>query len=249
MSVSHDNAAQQPRTGTILETYTDLVLFFCVVVVFYGTPESVCYSSLFLTVKYLRNSPDCVTMAGTVHTQELHMQRLNSICRVCGDRSKRKYEKKKGSLCANYAEEIETYYGLAASEDSRLKFSQTMCRKCYQRLKRMKKSVNKETLEHSQADKECSKDIWCEYDPSSDVSTCSVCRHFEQQMKGGYSGNCFRVKNVKSGKNSATCSQSSVTATDPFEEIQSTSTPLKTRPISSTLMADSQTSPVKELRT
>ena len=188
-------------------------------------------------------------MAGTVHTQELHMQRLNSICRVCGDRSKRKYEKKKGSLCANYAEEIETYYGLAVSEDSRLKFSQTMCRKCYQRLNRMKKSVNKETLEHSQADKERSKDIWCEYDPSSDIHSCYVCRHFEQQMKGGYSGKCFRVKNAKSGQNSATCPQSSVAATDPFEETQSTSTPLKTRPTSSPLMVDSQTSPVKELRT
>ena len=45
------------------------MLFFCVVVVFYGTPESVRYSSPFLMVKYLRNSPDCATMAGTVHTQ------------------------------------------------------------------------------------------------------------------------------------------------------------------------------------
>ena len=69
LKVFHDNAAPQPRTVTILETYTDLVLFFCVVVVFYGTPEIVSYSSPFLTVKYLRNSPECATMAGTVHTQ------------------------------------------------------------------------------------------------------------------------------------------------------------------------------------
>ena len=39
------------------------------VVVFYGTPESVRYNSPFLTVKYLRNSPDCAMMAGTVHTR------------------------------------------------------------------------------------------------------------------------------------------------------------------------------------
>ena len=53
----------------------------------------------------------------------------------------------------------------------------------------------------------------------------------------------------KSGQNSTTCSQSSAAATNPFEEIQSTSTPLKTRPTSSALMVDSQTSPVQELRT
>ena len=86
MSVSHDNAAQQPRTVTILETYTDLVLFFCVVVVFYGTPESVCYSSPFLTVKYLRNSPDCATMAGTVHTQPVFVcvnERVDALIYFC----------------------------------------------------------------------------------------------------------------------------------------------------------------------
>ena len=48
-----------------------------------------CVTVAFFIVKYVRNSPDCVTMAVTVLTQELHMQHLYSVCIVCGDRLKR----------------------------------------------------------------------------------------------------------------------------------------------------------------
>ena len=49
----------------------------------------------------------CRTMAVKVHIKDLHTQRLNSVGQ-CGDRSKRKHEKKKGCLCVSYADEIET---------------------------------------------------------------------------------------------------------------------------------------------
>ena len=68
-------------------------------------------------------------------------------------------------------------------------------------------------------------------------------------MKGGYPGVCFRVKKMLSQGKIVPLACSPVKPLTPLMKLQSTSTPLKTRPTSSPLMVDFQTLPVKQLKT
>ena len=55
------------------------------------------------------------------HTEQFHLFRLNSLCRICGGRSQKKQQKqaKESPMqCRNYAEDLKNVLGVAVSQDT-----------------------------------------------------------------------------------------------------------------------------------
>ena len=124
-----------------------------------------------------------------VHSLSEHLQRVNSLCRLCGARTKRRMKDKNIAMksCAQYASAIYVFHNVNVLEDQEGKHSTTMCVKCYTRLMRLKRSSQPSTGTEDNASKHSQKSehIWCEFDPSVFLDQCVVCSHFELQSKGG----------------------------------------------------------------
>ena len=55
------------------------------------------------------------------HTEQFHLYRLNSLCRICGGRSHKKQQKqaKESPMqCRNYAEYLKNVLGVVVSQDT-----------------------------------------------------------------------------------------------------------------------------------
>ena len=76
-----------------------------------------------------------------IHRDLLHCERLNSLCRICGERSKRGSDLKLVKLCRNFVSEVARYYGLHISDETNgTLYSTTFCSKCYIRLVKLNNS-------------------------------------------------------------------------------------------------------------
>ena len=53
-----------------------------------------------------------------IHKDLLHCEKLISLCRICGERSKRRSDLKPVKLCRNYVSELARYYGLHISDET-----------------------------------------------------------------------------------------------------------------------------------
>ena len=71
--------------------------------------------------------------------------------------------------------------------DTASKHSGTLCRPCYMRLMRLKRSKvpSDFTLQAAKEDIDKSSGIWSEFSPLISADQCSVCAHFFNQTKGG----------------------------------------------------------------
>ena len=119
------------------------------------------------------------------HTKMLHLEKLNSMCRICGGRSKKRYDIKAAYVCHNYKELIQQCYKINVDDDNKLVYSKTLCRCCYSRMKRLQNSTpTTSTIAAIESDIQSSECIWTEFDPSDSVEECTVCFHFQQQGKG-----------------------------------------------------------------
>ena len=111
------------------------------------------------------------------HSLSEHARRINSLCRLCGERVKRGVKdrnRSKGTLCTQYSDEILSIFGINVVEDTDHKHSSFLCKKCQCRLvnfKNRKKSCEKavETALDS-FEKACG--IWTHYDESVSTGQC-----------------------------------------------------------------------------
>ena len=120
------------------------------------------------------------------HTKDLHLQRLNSLCRVCGQRSQKRKNARK-ILCKLYVSELKTFHDIDISHDDPSEQSETLCKKCYMRLVYLKAptNVSSHTLKVAKDAIEKSSSIWMAFNPLISRTDCTVCCHFQSQMKGG----------------------------------------------------------------
>ena len=76
-----------------------------------------------------------------IHRDRLHCERLNSLCRICGEKFKRRTDLKPVKLCRNYVSELARYYGLHIYDETNgTLYSTTFCSKCYIRLVKLNNS-------------------------------------------------------------------------------------------------------------
>ena len=75
------------------------------------------------------------------HTEDLHLQRLNSLCHVCGQRSLKRNDARK-ILCKLYVSELKTFHDIDILHDDPSEKSETLCKKCYMRLVYLKVPAN-----------------------------------------------------------------------------------------------------------
>ena len=114
------------------------------------------------------------------------MEKLNLLCRVCGERSKESKVKSQPKQCESYSQLLAKYHNINVNEDIDGVHSKTLCRKCYTRFAVMKsRNPTGSTLESVQKDIERSSVLWQEYNAAADASSCIVCSTYDKQKKGG----------------------------------------------------------------
>ena len=126
-----------------------------------------------------------------MHLLTEHLKRVNNLCRLCGERVKRKEKDsyKNIKLCANYVHELSLYRNINFAEDEDGKHPKGMCSRCYTKLmdcKRLKyESMNNGSCQHAARQRESSSAQWTHFDSSMLLHQCSSCSHYENQCKGG----------------------------------------------------------------
>ena len=125
-------------------------------------------------------------------TKEVHLDRLHALCRVCGERSRKRQSDTKHSqsfiaLCRHVAPDLLKFHEIDILFDTPDVHSRTLCCKCYARIKKLKFSENPSstTVQNAQSDIEKASFLWKEFDPSLKSEQCTVCSKFSQQCKGG----------------------------------------------------------------
>ena len=85
-----------------------------------------CFFDICVDCGHRKESPDlvCVScdkstkMDGTDHSEELYLQRLNALCRLCGRRSNKAFDDRKIILCKTYATELSAFHQIVTLSDS-----------------------------------------------------------------------------------------------------------------------------------
>ena len=148
-------------------------------------------------------------MAGPSHSPELHSERLNLLCRICGGRVGSKRKRSDIRKCSAYDSLIERLFGISISEEvNGTAFSKCLCTKCSGRLSHMKNrdngSPSAAVLQKVVDQIEHSKGIWKSFDAALDVSKCTVCSLFKTRKP---------PKNEEVGDIAATCPAQTVNET------------------------------------
>ena len=117
------------------------------------------------------------------HTVEVHSARLNSICRVCGRRSRSKSLSSKST--ALVSSELQVYLNIDRSSEQKDAHSQTVCIKCYAKLKKLPARPSETCVQNFTRQVERSAHMWGQFDPSLSTSSCPVCSTFLLQTRGG----------------------------------------------------------------
>ena len=81
------------------------------------------------------------------HTKEVHLDRLHALCRVCGERSRKRQSDTKHSLsyialCRHVAPDLLKFHEIDILFDTPDVHSRTLCCKRYARIKKLKFSEN-----------------------------------------------------------------------------------------------------------
>ena len=114
------------------------------------------------------------------HSYELHKQRLQSLCRVCGRRKKTNEHR---TLCRSSAAKILAVYDIDVSHDVVERHSSRICRACFSMMRRIcvnPKHVNSKEKVKIENDV---KTIWVDYNDTVDISQCSSCSFWEHASK------------------------------------------------------------------
>ena len=123
------------------------------------------------------------------HSLSEHTFHLHSLCRLCGERVKRKVKDKflTTKLCAKYVKDILSCFEVDVQEDSEHKHPRSVCQKCYRRLINRKTRPNLDSQAAENATKIAHRVsfVWTDYNPCATITECTVCSHFHSTGKGG----------------------------------------------------------------
>ena len=130
--------------------------------------------------------------SATQNSYIVRCEKVNSLCRVCGERVKRQVKDKLTSmkLCSNYAKELSIYHATYIDEDKDGQHSTGMCRKRYLRLMSCKHASTsthdfQTTSSHATADIERTKTFWTAFDGMIPACWFAACSHYVSQCEGG----------------------------------------------------------------
>ena len=100
------------------------------------------------------------------YSEETHLQRLNLICRICGEKTTTK--KSKPVKCDKYVQPIKTHYNIDLLTDRKSAHSTLMCYSCRQRLMRC---MQGQPLNHDlKKDIDTVSVIWSDFDANKQIS-------------------------------------------------------------------------------
>ena len=129
-------------------------------------------------------------MMGITHSYSLHMELLNSLCRLCAQRVKRQIKDKdrKLKLCKAFQHELLTNHNIDIAKDQLSKHPESMCDRCHRRIMKCNPDLaqSSTTIDNAVSSVKSADKIWVAFDSSvSSTSECFVCSHFELQAKAG----------------------------------------------------------------
>ena len=158
------------------------------------------------------------------HSLAEHTDRVNGLCRLCGERVRRPKTEDRSKKCSTYAKEILEFHSINISKDIERKHSKYICVKCYAILMKLKRSKHDQsfvkTRDNAIVASQKSSFLWCGFDIGLSLDQCASCRQFGLLKKPGKRPAKRRQPSEAQEDNSSTLSES-------FSEPASTSTPLK----------------------
>ena len=122
------------------------------------------------------------------HTKDLHYQRTQLLCRLCGGRSKRKKDKYKPKTCLFFENDFAELYKLdVAAEASSNIFPHCFCNNCYRDFQRDKKNVaSKKAGIHLKIPDKLKKteSLWIPFQVKTSAQDCAICLTLIDQSRG-----------------------------------------------------------------
>lgn len=114
--------------------------------------------------------------------QTNHQDSLTGLCRICGERARRKYEKSIPKLCADYKSDIFQVYRLNGNGDDTDRHPTEICIRCYEMMKKALRTKDMKTLDNT-SQPIVGGSIWLLHTDKNR----SECTHYGKQDKGGRS--------------------------------------------------------------
>ena len=154
------------------------------------------------------------------HTSEIHQQRLDTLCRVCGGRSYRnqinKNRHERYYRCENYSKDILLYFRINVNNDVEGTHSKALCMNCYRRMVNFKtRGASELTLNRSLLLVEKSSQIWTPFQIDKSINECQSCTLFFKHSKG-----CMKSKKTAQNLIDANTTIESPDTTDSSLDIQ-----------------------------
>ena len=112
--------------------------------------------------------------------QTNHQDSLTGLCRICGERARRKYEKTIPKLCVDYKSDIIQVYRLNINGDDIDRHPTKICNRCYTVMKKALRTKDVNILDNA-SQRVTTDSFWSLHTEQS----CSVCTHYVAQDKGG----------------------------------------------------------------
>ena len=112
--------------------------------------------------------------------QTNHQDSLTGLCRICGERARRKCEKTIPKLCVDYKSDIIQVYRLNINRDGTDRHPTRMCNRCYTVMKKALRTKDVNMLDNA-SHRVMADSFWSLHTAQS----CSVCTHYVAQDKGG----------------------------------------------------------------
>ena len=109
-----------------------------------------------------------------------HRDVLIGLCRICGERARRKYEKTIPKLCVDYKSDIIQVYRLNINGDDADRHPTRMCNRCYTVMKKALRTKDVDILDNA-SHRVTTDSFWSLHTEQS----CNVCTHYAAQDKGG----------------------------------------------------------------
>ena len=112
--------------------------------------------------------------------QTNHQDSLTGLCRICGERARRKYEKTIPKLCVDYKSDIIQVYRLNINGDDIDRHPTKICNRCYTVMKKALRTKDVNILDNA-SQRVTTDSFWSLHTEQS----CSACTHYVAQDKGG----------------------------------------------------------------
>ena len=129
------------------------------------------------------------------HSEAHHLDCINSMCRLCGNKTKRNVKElgRKVTQCVEFEVDISNYFSITLGHDIEGVHSPFLCLLCTTKLRNLRRGQKTQvTIHHLSEDIDLCKHIWIPYEQTMSLQDCSTCSHYQTLSKGG------RPKNAQS---------------------------------------------------